>query len=450
MKNRKEKQPSYGLSIFDRPFASGRVQERFTIYDYITFKNIVIVFAVGFLAVFFFYNLPLGLAAVATALMLLFVAVMIENYSRRRWEDDLLDHVQAIEADYERLARDMARNRNESDSVRNRIAGAAGEFVKNYSANRSVDNVEARMLNNIMGKLAKLDQDYDENIKDKKDEEEIIIDPEILNKKSSIKGISDAEIGRRLTDDQVLKLIERSIGKDQIDLFLQPIVALPQRKIRFYETFARIRIMQDIYLPAGRYIDIANEKSLMPLVDNLLLLKGLQEVRKAAEGDYNRAFFFNITSVTLNDQKFMGDLVEFISSNRLLAPQLVFELRQNDLVSMSPDNYVLLEGLAKLGCRFSMDDVKRLAFDFSFLNSRYVRFVKIEADLILKELRKEDGIGRLKRFKAQMDRNGVDLIVEKIEKDKQLIELLDIDIDYGQGYLFGKPFLCEKGFFEWV
>jgi len=450
MKKAKEKHPSYGLSIFDRPFASGRVQERFTIYDYITFKNIMIIFTMAAFSAFMFYRLPFGLAAVSTALMLLFLAVMVENKSRRRWEDDLLDHIQAVEADYERLARDIARNRNDSDIMRNRIAGAAGEFVKNYSAAKSMDNVEARMLNGIMTKLAKLDQDYEDVLKNKKDEEEIIIDPEILSKKSSIKGISDTEIGKRLTDDQVLKLIERSISKDQIDLFLQPIVALPQRKIRFYETFARIRIMQDIYLPAGRYIDIANEKSLMPVVDNLLLLKGLQEVRKAAEGDYNRAFFFNITSSTLNDQKFMGDLVEFISSNRGLAPQLIFELRQGDLVSMTAANYTLLEGLAKLGCRFSMDDVKRLAFDFSFLNSRYVRFVKIEADMILKELRKEDGIGRLKRFKAQMDRNGVDLIVEKIEKDKQLIELLDIDIDYGQGYLFGKPFLCEKGFFEWA
>lgn len=450
MKKTKEKRVNYGLSIFDRPFASGRVQERFTIYDYITFKNIVVAFVVAAFSIFMFYRLPFGLAAVATALMLLFVAVLVENHSRRKWEDDLMDHVQAIEADYERLARDLARNRNESDVMRNRIAGAAGEFVKNYGASKGMDNVEARMLNGIMTKLAKLDQDYDDVLKNKKEEDEvIIIDPEILNKKSSIKGISDSEIGKRLTDDQVLKLIERSISKDQIDLFLQPIVALPQRKIRFYETFARIRIMQDIYLPAGRYIDIANEKSLMPVVDNLLLLRGLQEVRKAAAGDYNRAFFFNITSITLNDQKFMGDLVEFISNNRNLAPQIIFELKQGDLVSMNSASYNLLEGLAKLGCRFSMDDVKRLSFDFSFLNSRYVRFVKIEADMILKELRKDDGIGRLKRFKAQMDRNGVDLIVEKIEKDKQLIELLDVDIDYGQGFLFGKPFLCETGFFEW-
>lgn len=451
MKSNFDHKLNSGLSIFDRPFASGRVQERVTIYDYITFKNILISVAVMSFIGFIFFALPVELAAVSTVMFCVFIFIMIDNKSRRKWEEDLMDHLELMEADYDRLVRDVARNRTDSDMLRSKISNAAGDFIKNYSTSRVSDNVEARMLNNIMIKLAKLDQDINEG-ESSSDEAEssIMIDPEIINKKSSIKGISDAEIGKRLSDDQVLKLIERAINKDQVDLFLQPIVTLPQRKIRFYETFARIKIMKDIYLPAVRYIDIATERSLMHVVDNLLLLKGLQEVLKAAEGDYNRSFFFNIGSYTLRDQKFMGDLVEFISRNRMLAPQLVFELRQKDLVSMNSDTYDLLEGLAKLGCRFSMDDVKRLVFDFSFLSSRYVRFIKIDANMILKELRKEGGLAKLKKFKSQMDRNGVDLIVEKIEKDKQLIELLDVDLDYGQGYLFGKPFLCEKGFFEWT
>jgi len=451
MKTDKGYKLNSGLSIFDRPFASGKVQERTTIYDHMTFKNLIASSAIILFLGFAFFMLPLELAIVSSIVMFLFVAIMIENKSRRKWEEDLMDHLDNIENDYDRIVRDVARNRSDVDTMRNRISTAAGDFVKTYSSSRVTDNVEARMLNSIMSKLAKIDQEYREDeVTRSADETDISIDPEILSKKSSIKGISDTELGKRLTDDQVLQLIQRAINKDQVDLFLQPIVTLPQRKIRFYETFARIRIMKDIYLPAERYIDIATEKSLMHIVDNLLLLKGLQEVIKAAEGDYNRAFFFNIGSYTLNDQKFMGDLVEFISRNRMLAPQLIFELKQKDFLSMNSETYDLLEGLAKLGCRFSMDEVRKLVFDFSFLSSRYVRFVKIEANLILKELRKEGGLAKLKRFKTQMDRNGVDLVVEKIEKDRQLIELLDVDLDYGQGYLFGKPFLCEKGVFEWA
>jgi cyclic-di-GMP phosphodiesterase TipF (flagellum assembly factor) len=34
-------------------------------------------------------------------------------------------------------------------------------------------------------------------------------------------------------------------------------------------------------------------------------------------------------------------------------------------------------------------------------------------------------------------------VVEKIESEAMLVELLDLGIDYGQGYLFGEPRLSK-------
>ena len=47
-------------------------------------------------------------------------------------------------------------------------------------------------------------------------------------------------------------------------------------------------------------------------------------------------------------------------------------------------------------------------------------------------------------IKKWLDRDGLDLIVEKIEDEKQLVELLDFGIDFGQGYLFGEPRLSRS------
>jgi cyclic-di-GMP phosphodiesterase TipF (flagellum assembly factor) len=35
------------------------------------------------------------------------------------------------------------------------------------------------------------------------------------------------------------------------------------------------------------------------------------------------------------------------------------------------------------------------------------------------------------------------MIVEKIEHDSDLVELLDFEVDFGQGYLFGEPRLSR-------
>jgi cyclic-di-GMP phosphodiesterase, flagellum assembly factor TipF len=161
------------------------------------------------------------------------------------------------------------------------------------------------------------------------------------------------------------------------------------------------------------------QQDLVPVIDNLLLLRGLQVLRDTEEHNFNSAFFCNITSLTLNDPKFMGDLVEFISQNRTLAPRLVFEMAQQDLATMSPDILPVLSGLASLGCRFSMDQVRSLSFDLAHLEARHVRFIKVEAGVVLQELKEPGGLARMKRLKSELDRNGI-------------------------GYLFGKPALHEK------
>ena len=43
------------------------------------------------------------------------------------------------------------------------------------------------------------------------------------------------------------------------------------------------------------------------------------------------------------------------------------------------------------------------------------------------------------RLKSQLDKSNLTLIVEKLETEHDLRELLDFEIDFGEGYLFGRP-----------
>ena len=45
----------------------------------------------------------------------------------------------------------------------------------------------------------------------------------------------------------------------------------------------------------------------------------------------------------------------------------------------------------------------------------------------------------MRAFNGALDRSAVDLIVEKIESEEMLLDLLELKVDFGQGYLFGEP-----------
>ena len=88
-----------------------------------------------------------------------------------------------------------------------------------------------------------------------------------------------------------------------------------------------------------------------------------------------------------------------------------------------------------------------LDLDFADLSRADVKFVKITADLLLEQLVEIDGRSALRSlpdvqatdYAALTRRYGVEVIAEKVETERQVIDVLELEIGYGQGHLFGEP-----------
>lgn len=368
------------------------------------------------------------LTAVSLAGLALLALALVEGFRRRKWERAASSRIQQQNDDILRLMRDLARQRQETAQMRETLAGAGAALEK--QAGRGGD-AEQRLWRGIGQALSQLGLPVETGEGDALFPAASALDIAIVERHAADDGYLD--------ENQVLQLIRAAVEQDRFDLFVQPIVTLPQRKERFVEAFSRIRIRSGVYMPAERYVGAARERDLLPAIDNLLLLKTLTALKRAAGRDSRRVFFCNVTGLTLHDPKFMTDLVEFIAQNRELARQLVFELTQHDMSTLRHDILPVLAGLAHLGCRFSMDQVKKIDFSAEEMANRFVRFVKIDAALLMQVMAGKNGREKLVQFKSALDLEGIDLIVEKVENERDLVEILDVGIDYGQGYLFGPP-----------
>jgi cyclic-di-GMP phosphodiesterase TipF (flagellum assembly factor) len=244
-------------------------------------------------------------------------------------------------------------------------------------------------------------------------------------------------VAENLERETVLDIVRAALRDDRIDVVLQPIVSLPQRKRRFYECFSRLRTEGGAMILPEQYIALAEGAGLITAIDNMLLFRCVQLVRKIHSRSESIDFFCNISPHTLADANFLTDFIDFLEGNRALAAHLVFEFGQADFARWSEVGAQLLDRLALLGCRFSLDRVEDLDFDAAELATRHVAFIKIEGDLLLEEV--EESVGMLRALR----RHNIDLIVTKVEDEGRLLEILDYDIDFGQGFLFGEPRLAR-------
>jgi cyclic-di-GMP phosphodiesterase TipF (flagellum assembly factor) len=236
----------------------------------------------------------------------------------------------------------------------------------------------------------------------------------------------------------IIAAIDGVIASGRIDLYLQPIVTLPQRKVRYYEALSRLKADNGELVAAADFLKFAELGGLMPKLDNLSLLRCVQVVRRLLLKNRDIGLFCNLSAVTLADAGF-PQLLQFVEANRAIAPSLVFEFSQSAVCAMGPIEHESLAALAERGFRFSMDNLTDLRIEPRELTERGFRFVKAPASLLLNRIGAVTTDIHPADLSDLLGRFGIDLIADHIEAETAVVDLLDYDLRFGQGFLFSPP-----------
>ncbi|WP_334260402.1 EAL domain-containing protein [Bradyrhizobium symbiodeficiens] len=243
--------------------------------------------------------------------------------------------------------------------------------------------------------------------------------------------------GRNQT--QLLATLRNAIDENRIDIFLQPMVTLPQRKVRFYEAVTRLRDERDQLVAAEEFISIAEASGLIGRIDNMVMLRCVQVLRRLMVRNKDVGVFCNVAASTLGNSTTFAQCLDFLEANRALAPSLVLEFKQSTFRNLGPAETENLAALAQRGFRFSIDHVTDLRIEPRELADRGVRFIKVPATLLLDPRQASASDIHPSDLSDLLGRFGIDLIAERIEGERAVVDLLDYDVRFGQGFLFAPP-----------
>ncbi|HXW49266.1 MAG TPA: EAL domain-containing protein [Xanthobacteraceae bacterium] len=238
--------------------------------------------------------------------------------------------------------------------------------------------------------------------------------------------------------ESIIATIRGAIDAGNVELYLRPVVTLPQRKLRFYEAVARLKADNGDVIAAGDFLPYAEAGLLVPKLDNFAVSRCVQIVRRLLLKNRDIGLFCNLTAATLADAGF-AKLLEMMDANRAIAAALVFEFRQSAVRAMGPIEHASLATLAERGFRFSMDNLTDLRVNARELNERGFRFIKAPARLFFNRLGAASSDVRPAEFSDVLGRFGIDLIADHIENENTVVDLLDYDVRFGQGILFSPP-----------
>ena len=256
---------------------------------------------------------------------------------------------------------------------------------------------------------------------------------------SALMQANSGDLAKADGDYSLLAVVNEAIEANRIELYLQPIVGLPERELVFYEAFSRLRNdIGQLILPRD-FIPVAEVAELAPIIDNQIILRSIQVIQRLVEKGKGRTVFCNLSLTSLRDADFFSEFMDFIEANKWLNDYLVFEFSQKALEKAGSQEFERMTAISNLGFKFSLDQITRLDLDFKALAERHFGFVKINASLLL---------GNMEGAKAQihsadldhfLNRLNITMIVDKVEREAIVRQLRDYNVNYAQGDLFCEP-----------
>jgi cyclic-di-GMP phosphodiesterase, flagellum assembly factor TipF len=240
-----------------------------------------------------------------------------------------------------------------------------------------------------------------------------------------------------LIEREILNSVRDALRHSHVELHLQPVVTLPQRKQRHFDCVLRIALERGDVLSPVQYETIVRDNGLTLAVDNMLLFRTMQLVGKVQKSEPGSYYFCRVSPHCLADRAFFDDFLSYLRDSDDLMSSVAFEFREDDLIDLDDTAANVIGSLVDLGFHLCIEGLRNFDVDAVQLAEGGVRFVKIDAGALMPAITGEADALRLRRLKTGLEDAGIELIVANIANDQLLVELLDFDIKFGQGPLFG-------------
>jgi EAL domain-containing protein (putative c-di-GMP-specific phosphodiesterase class I) len=147
----------------------------------------------------------------------------------------------------------------------------------------------------------------------------------------------------------------------------------------------------------------------------------------------------NLSGQTLGDLNFHNEVIALLESSNVRADRICFEITETSAIANLSNATLFMQRLKQHGCTFALDDFGSGLSSFAYLKSLPVDFVKIDG-LFVKDIL-SDPVDRamVKAIIEMAHAMGKLAIAEFVENDEILQELIDLGVDYVQGYGIGRP-----------
>jgi diguanylate cyclase (GGDEF)-like protein len=244
--------------------------------------------------------------------------------------------------------------------------------------------------------------------------------------------------------------LNEALEQDRFVLFCQSIA--PLRELnghkRHFEVLLRLRDADSgKLLPPGQFVPAAERFGLGMRLDSHVLDRTLRWFERQPEAAARVGLCsINLCAASVDDERFLAFLQQRLARSVLAPQQLCFELTETSALRDLSRAQHFIGRVRALGCRFALDDFGTGFCSFGYLRSLDVDYFKIDGSFV-REVETSPLALAIVRSIADIGRvMNKETIAECAETEAIRLRLIELGVDYAQGYAVDEPTAIEQYF----
>jgi EAL domain-containing protein (putative c-di-GMP-specific phosphodiesterase class I) len=246
----------------------------------------------------------------------------------------------------------------------------------------------------------------------------------------------DAELSARAEARQRRRSFVGMVMAGEVSSVYEPIVDVATKTVFGYEALARGPVDTEFHSPLALFT-AAEEEAFVFELDCLCRRSGLDG---AVGLPSETTLFLNVRPTTIYDPNFRPEaLIRTLEKSKLRPSDVVFEISEKESIANFDVFREIRDEYRKLGFRFAVDDTGAGYASLQAVIELEPDFIKVDRALITGVDTDPARQALLKALHTMAGGIGAKIIAEGLDTLEELETLGELQIPFGQGWLFGHP-----------
>jgi EAL domain-containing protein (putative c-di-GMP-specific phosphodiesterase class I) len=242
------------------------------------------------------------------------------------------------------------------------------------------------------------------------------------------------------TADQWSTMIRNALEHQWVRLISFPVV---NAKGELSHRECPLRLMFDEkgeWLPAGRFLPIAERLKLTPALDLVAVGLGLQELKSNPNLP---GLAINLSASSLEDKEFAPALLALLESRRELTPRLWLEVAEGGALKHLETFRAMCRALAALGCRTGLEHFGHQFSQIGLLHDMGLDYLKVDSSFIRGVDTNAGNAAFLKGLCSIAHNIGLQVLAEGVSTPAELEALAALGFDGATGPAVKEPLFSQ-------